>query len=151
MNQSLTAQHAALNSIGNEVDGVCIQELYFNFNKMLRATWRWIPVYSKQHNKAHAKQTWALTLVNRQMATSTWRRLNVKSIDMVGIAIKVDGQVIRIFNVYNDCEHSRSTQALDNYSSKNCPNVLYFLKNDIGMKDWDYLKFWFNYIKYFAS
>ena len=36
-------------------------------------------------------------------------------------------------------------------SSKTCPNISYFLKDDIGMKHGKYLESWLHHVKYYAS
>ncbi|KNZ80052.1 hypothetical protein J132_07932, partial [Termitomyces sp. J132] len=57
----------------------------------------------------------ALTLISRRIVTNRWKRMDVESTDVVGISIKIEEKTVRIFNIYNDREHSRSTRALDFY------------------------------------
>lgn len=115
LNKLLTAQHAVLFAIWGDIDVLCIQEPYFDFNKNSRATQLWRPVYPKGHDKRATGKTRAITLVSRQIATSTWRRIDVESTDVVGISIEMAERTVRIFNVYNDGNHSRSIRALDFY------------------------------------
>ncbi|KNZ75215.1 hypothetical protein J132_03936, partial [Termitomyces sp. J132] len=115
MNKLLMAQHTALCVLGDNIDIVCIQELYFDFNKKLRATQLWWPVYPKGHDEKDIDRTRALMLMSRRIVTNTWRRVDIKSTDMVGISIKMGERTVRVFNVYNNGEHSRSTHALNFY------------------------------------
>ncbi|KNZ77457.1 Putative 115 kDa protein in type-1 retrotransposable element R1DM [Termitomyces sp. J132] len=54
-------------------------------------------------------------MVNKNIATDRWKRLNIESLDVVGISIETEERTVRIFNIYNDCDHSRSVRALDFY------------------------------------
>ncbi|KAF5383105.1 hypothetical protein D9615_004831 [Tricholomella constricta] len=82
-----------------------------------RANQRWIPVYPKAHNPDHPEKTRALLLVNRNIATDTWTRLDVDSPDVAAIRIETERGSIRIFCIYNDCTHNRSMNAVRNYLS----------------------------------
>lgn len=88
MNKSLNAQHAALFALRGDIDVLCIQEPYFDFNKKSRATQLWRPVYPKGHDEKEVGKTRAITLVNRRIATSAWKRVDVESTDVVGISIE---------------------------------------------------------------
>ena len=115
VDKSLIAQHAVLNTVNPATDIICLQEPYFDFNKKSWATQVWRPVYPKLHDEDDAGQTRAVMLVNRRIATDSWRRLDVESRDVVGISMETADKTVCIFNIYNDGGHSRSMRALDFY------------------------------------
>ncbi|KNZ74446.1 hypothetical protein J132_06958, partial [Termitomyces sp. J132] len=115
LDKSLTAQHAMLNTLERGTDVVCLQEPYFDFNKKSRATQIWRPVYPKLHDEDNTDKTRVVMMVNKNIATDRWKRLNIESLDVVGISIETEERTVRIFNIYNDCDHSRSVRALDFY------------------------------------
>ncbi|KAF8076829.1 hypothetical protein FPV67DRAFT_1407513, partial [Lyophyllum atratum] len=108
LNKSLDAQLDMLNSLRDRHDIICIQEPHFDFNKQSRATQKWIPVYPKGHDPDHPERTRALILVNRNIATGSWTRLEVDSADVAAIRIQTAQCPVRIFCIYNACDHSRS-------------------------------------------
>ena len=54
-------------------------------------------------------------LINRDIPTDRWIRLNVNSVDVIAIKVEISKHMLRIFNVYNDYKHSRSLMALDHF------------------------------------
>lgn len=79
-----------LNSLNNDKDIICMQELYFDFNKQSRVTQKGLPVYPKGYNDQESGKTRAMLMVSRQITTNSWTRLEVNSIDVVGIHIKTE-------------------------------------------------------------
>ena len=52
-------------------------------------------------------------LVSKWLTMNKWTSLNMESANMVGISLETEEQIVQIFNIYNDCEHSIAIRALD--------------------------------------
>ena len=63
--------------------------------------------------------------VNRSLDTSMWTALDIpNNNDISAIQINNTSGVFSIFNIYNDCTHSRNKTALNNYITNNCNKIL---------------------------
>src|SRR5271155_3313845 len=123
--KSLIFQLATLHSIENKYDIICIQEPYFNFQTISRATSVWTSVYpSGFSNTADGPIPRALTLVHTRISTNSWVQIPVDSPDVVAIRIISKRGVLNIYNIYNDCTHSETIKILDKHmTSRNANQV----------------------------
>jgi ribonuclease HI len=80
--------------------------------KNSRAPNGWTPVYPPTHFKADQDRTRSLILVSPRLNTSNWMDLRVDSPDVTAIQMWGDFGTIQIFNIYNDCDHSRSIEVV---------------------------------------
>ena len=114
--KSLTVQLATLHNVEDKYDIICIQEPYFDFQHISRATSVWTSVYPTGFN--HDKQDptpRALTLVHTRLSTNCWTQIPVKSPDVVGIRLTSDKGTLNIYNIYNDCMHSNTIKILEKH------------------------------------
>src|ERR1700678_68322 len=116
--RSLDAQLALINSLENQYDIVCIQEPHFDFRNISRATRVWHTIYptALPNNEDRPR---ALMLIHEKISTNNWTQIQVDSHDVVAIRISNVTRSIDIYNVYNDCEHSLTIQALSNHLAIN--------------------------------
>lgn len=114
-NASNDTQLIMLNSL-NPIDWdiVALQEPYIDFNGVTRATHPWRVVYPSRHYR-FPKETRSVMLINKNLATNHWESLPLDTSDITAIRMSGDFGKIRIFNVYNDCTHSRTLTCLERY------------------------------------
>jgi hypothetical protein len=86
-------------------DLVMIQEAYIAFNGVSRATSPWRVIYPRRHF-IEPQKTCSIILVNKVLSTDHWEELPIDSSDISAMRITGPFGNLRIFNVYNDCEHS---------------------------------------------
>jgi ribonuclease HI len=111
--KSLTAQLATLHSVEDKYDIICIQEPYFDFQHISRATGVWTSVYPtgfKRGTDDAAPR--ALTLVHTRLSTNCWTQIPMDSLDVVAIRLLSDKGSLNLYNIYNDCTHSNTVRAL---------------------------------------
>src|SRR5271168_3202020 len=85
--KSLTVQLATLHSVEDKYDVICIQEPYFDFQSISRASSSvWTSVYpSSFSSTTDGPIPRALTLVHTRISTNSWVQLPVDSPDVVAI------------------------------------------------------------------
>jgi hypothetical protein len=102
-------QQDLINQLDPQLYDIClIQEPYIDFLKNTRAPSGWKVVYPPQHRTSDDR-TRSVTLVSPRLATSNWMDLRVDCPDVTAVQVWGPFGTVRIFNVYNDCEHSGST------------------------------------------
>ena len=114
--KSLTAQLATLHSTEDKYDLICIQEPYFDFQHLSRATGVWTAVYPTGFNRGTEDVTpRALTLVHTRLSTNCWTQIPVDSPDVVAIRLLSDKGSLNVYNIYNDCTHSNTVRVLEKH------------------------------------
>ena len=114
--KSLTVQLATLHSVENKYDIICIQEPYFDFQKISRATSVWTSVYPSGFRSIAEEPTpRALTLVHTRISTNSWVQIPVDSLDVVAIRLISEKGILNVYNIYNDCTHSETIKTLDKH------------------------------------
>src|SRR5271155_4343362 len=114
--KSLIVQLATLHSVENKYDIICIQEPYFNFQTISRATSVWTSVYpSGFSNTADGPIPRALTLVHTRISTNSWVQIPVDSPDVIAIRLISKRGELNVYNIYNDCTHSETIKILDKH------------------------------------
>ena len=96
-------------------DILAIQEPYINFLGLAQATPSWTVVYPHGHQDDPQK-TRATILINRTtLSSNAWTQIDIPSPDIVAIqSVSLQG-TLRLFNIYNDCNHDNSQLALQEY------------------------------------
>ena len=114
--KSLIVQLATLHSVEDKFDIICLQEPYFDFQHMSRATGIWTAVYPTAFKRKEQDPTpRALTLVHTRLSTNCWTQIPVDSPDVVGIRLTSDKGTLNIYNIYNDCTHSNTVKILEKH------------------------------------
>ena len=112
--KSLTIQLATVHSVEDKYDVMCIQEPYFDFQSLSRATGVWTSVYPSGFSRAtDGPHPRALTLIHTRISTNSWVQVPVNSLDIVAVQFTSDKGVLNVYNIYNDCSHSDTIRKLD--------------------------------------
>jgi hypothetical protein len=123
-NASNDAQLIMLNSLNpNDWDIIALQEPYIDFKGVTRTTPPWYVVYPSHHYTT-LQDTRSVMLINKKLSTNSWESLQLDSSDITAIPLSGDFGYIRLFNIYNDCNHSRTLQCLKRYLSTPPPPLL---------------------------
>ena len=119
LNKSLVAQQDLLNTISpDEYDLILLQEPYIDHNGKTRANHRWRVVYPSSFYTDQST-TRSVLLVNTSLDTNFWKQLDIQTNDITAIQMTGDFGSIAIFNIYNDCRHSRMLRMLEQYLAVN--------------------------------
>jgi endonuclease/exonuclease/phosphatase family metal-dependent hydrolase len=128
-----------LNSLNpNDWDIIALQEPYINFNGVTCATPPWRVAYPSRHY-SFPGETRLVMLLNKKLATNFWEALPTNSSDITAIRLLSDFGQVRIFNIYNDCTHSRTLECLEHYllTSPAVPVAEDILQHDIWVGDFN--------------
>lgn len=68
-------------------------------------------VYPYCHHNRN-KHTRSIMLISKQISTNTWTQIEVNSPDITVIHITMDKIMLRVFNIYNDGNHSNGLTEL---------------------------------------
>jgi endonuclease/exonuclease/phosphatase family metal-dependent hydrolase/predicted RNA-binding Zn-ribbon protein involved in translation (DUF1610 family) len=121
LNKSQTGQHDLISSgklMKTGADIAALQEPAINFLGKTIASRDWISLYPTTHEKEQ-KKTRAITLVSSRLPTESWEQLEYPSGDVVALKLKgIWGQLV-LFNIYNDCSHSRTITELAEFHRTN--------------------------------
>lgn len=113
LNKCRVGQLEFINGLADKHDVVCIQEPYFDYKGKSRATNRWISVYPVHEGEEKIR---SMILISTRLKTSSWKQIKIRSPDITAIEICTEeGKNLVIFNIYNDCTHSRSMETLERH------------------------------------
>lgn len=115
LNKSLDAQVDFVHSLGrNFYDIALLQEPHFDFRGVSRAGRNWVTVYPPTHRQDQ-RVTRSAVFVNTWLPSSMWRPIRIASPDVSAVEVYGPFGTIRIFNVYNDCNHNEALAVLRTY------------------------------------
>lgn len=120
-NKSNTAQSHIINLSPADWDIIAIQEPYIDFQNLSRTTTLWRIVYPYNHSTTATSRT--ILLISKSLSTDSWEAIPVSSPDITAVQISGEFGKLRLFNVYNACEHSKTLDKLDEYLSQANPNA----------------------------
>jgi Endonuclease-reverse transcriptase len=126
LNRSPNCQHGLISSgrlAKHNIDVIALQEPSINFLSKTIASRDWIPIYPSTHEKQPEK-TRSITLIRGDILTESWEQLEFPSGDVTALRIKEKWGTITIFNIYNDCKHSETINALTNYHRQHMRSIL---------------------------
>jgi hypothetical protein len=116
LNKLLIAQLDMLESIKKDYDIILIQEPHIDFRNLTRANSYYTVVYPPRHHDNHRNTpTRSIILVNRKLQSQAWSPIPIQSPDITAVQVTGEFGTIRIFNIYNDCEHNNSIMVLGDY------------------------------------
>src|SRR5271156_1498796 len=114
--KSLIVQLATLHSVEYKYDVICIQEPYFDFQSLSRATGVWTSVYPSNFNRAiDGPVPRSLTLIHTRISTNCWSQVPVDSLDVVAVQFTSTKGSLNIYNIYNDCSHSDTIRTMERH------------------------------------
>src|SRR5882762_6604980 len=117
-NASNVAQQHCLEMMRDQrADIALIQEPYIDFQGSSHANSSWHPIYPKGHQQQFNK-TRSLTLVSTHLHTNSWAPIDIDSPDVTAIHMHREYGIVEIFNIYNDCTHSNSLHAIEQYMTE---------------------------------
>jgi hypothetical protein len=116
-NKSPAAHQALLETAGKNFDFILIQEPYIDHLATTRANSYYTIIYPPRHRDDHPKKAYtrSVILVNKRINTNNWEALPIDCPDMTAIKLKMERGIIRIFNIYNDCDHNDTLETLKAY------------------------------------
>lgn len=116
LNRSLHAQLEMLSSLKpHKYDIALIQEPYTDFRGESRTNSRFTSVYPTPHVGPRKRETRSLVLVNTRIPSSSWSPIPFDSPDITAIELRGEFGIIRVINIYNDCEHNDALTVLVRY------------------------------------
>src|SRR6266536_3526428 len=108
-------QQHLINQLDPKLYDIClVQEPYIDFLKNTRAPGGWRVIYPPKHLTSEDR-TRSVIFISPRLATSNWMDLRIDSPDITAVQIWGPFGTVRIFNIYNDCEHSRSIETLEKW------------------------------------
>jgi hypothetical protein len=116
LNKSEKAHLDIINErVSQNYDIMLIQEPYTTKFNAIRTPANFRPVIPRNREEVNVKIR-SVIWVNKQLETKDWKILDVQGTkDITAVQLKGAYGKITIFNVYNDCTHSRNERALNNY------------------------------------
>lgn len=118
LNTSPFAQHDLLNSAKpTDWDVLAIQEpaISSNLKLAIGITSYWYPVYPTNHLRDNQPRSRSLLLISKKLSTNGWKEVAFKSADVTAIELTTHTQKIQIINVYNDGNHDKTIELLDDH------------------------------------
>ena len=125
LNKSQIAHLDLINyELSNKYELILVQEPHItSFNKF-RTPPNFRPVFPISRDTKDDPIR-SIIWVNRSLDTSMWTALDIPdNNDISAIQINNTSRLFSIFNIYNDCTHSRNKTALNNYITNNCNKIL---------------------------
>ena len=126
LNKSPNCQHGLLSSgrlAKHNIDIIALQEPAINFLNKTIAARDWVPLYPSTHEKQPEK-TRSITLIRGDLLTENWEQLDFPSGDVTALRIKEKWGTLTLFNIYNDCEHDDTLEALTSYHRQHLHDIL---------------------------
>ena len=123
LNKSLAAQQDLINNLRPEnYEIVLIQEPYIDHNRKTRASSHWRVVYPSTYY-TNLSGFRSVILINAKLNTNSWKQIEVKSSDITAIQLTGTFGQVSIFNIYNDCKHSRNIRVLEQFLFANIQQI----------------------------
>ncbi|KIN94669.1 hypothetical protein M404DRAFT_83027, partial [Pisolithus tinctorius Marx 270] len=123
LNTSHTALHSLINSeIAKDWDIITLQEPPIDQIGNIRANTHWKVVYPSTKLTQNSRPR-AVTLINAMISTNTWEQIDFPSPDVVVTRIRTSKGIYTLFNVYNDCTHDRTVEAMGSFLADNIRNI----------------------------
>ncbi|KAJ3899177.1 hypothetical protein F5879DRAFT_811359 [Lentinula edodes] len=113
-NKSDDCMHDFLHNDKGKADIIAVQEPYIDWKGATRALSHLHTIYPTGHLENFTEMlTWSLISINSSILTEDWARLDIESGDVTAVQITGPFGMLRIFNIYNDCNHNRALQAVE--------------------------------------
>ena len=105
---------------------ILIQEPYTAAFNVIRTPMNFRPVFPAHRlQNQNQDQICSVIWVNRKLDTENWKALNIPGTnDITTIQLKGPYGFISIFNIYNDCTHSRNEHILQKYIQDHSNSIL---------------------------
>ena len=122
INKSRAAQEDLINlDMYKQYNLLFLQEPYINGYRNTKAMEDWRVIYPS-HHLSHHSPVCSIILVSVNLDTNNWAQLSVPgSNNLTGIQFKAGMTLLKIFNIYNDCHHDTTMEALSMYLKAHPP------------------------------
>ena len=116
LNKSEKAHLDLINKrVSSNYNLMLIQELHTTKFNAIRTPSNFCPIFPKNRFQDDT-QIRSVIWVNKQLETKDWKIIDIKDTNNItAIQLKGNYGKITIFNIYNDCTHSRNETTLRNY------------------------------------
>jgi len=94
-----------------------LQEPHIDFLGRTRANPHWTVIYPKQHLEK-LNNTRSIILINRNINSNNWMEIPFTTPDVTGVRLHGEFRTICIINIYNNCQHNESLEAVKEYMRK---------------------------------
>ena len=110
--------------VSRNYDIILIQEPYTTSFNAIRTPANFRPVTPRNRNQVDT-QVRSVIWVNKQLETKNWKIVDVQDTnDITAIQLSGDYGKVTVFNIYNDCTHSRNKTILQNYLTSHRNSVV---------------------------
>ena len=112
-------EHMLKNLNPNEYDLACIQEPFLNPVGLANASnlrSYWDVIYPSNHN-ANPERTQSILLVNKKLSKNIWHIVPLNTPNVTAIELHGNFGKVRIYNIYNACDHADTLQFLEQHMS----------------------------------
>jgi ribonuclease HI/endonuclease/exonuclease/phosphatase family metal-dependent hydrolase len=125
LNKSEKAHLDIINEeISKNFDIILIQEPFTTVFNAIRTPANFRPVFPA-HRFGNQDQVRSVVWVNKKLDTKHWTELAIPGTnDITAIQLQGPYGTLSIFNIYNDCTHSRNEAALQEYIQNNANSIL---------------------------
>lgn len=114
LNNSLIAQHSLLNGpIAHKWNIIALQEPHINSMKNTISSPFFHTIYLSTRLSSPESKSQAVMLVSKSLDTDSWQQIPFPSPDIVIIQLRGTFSHCTIFNIYNDCVHTKTQDMLD--------------------------------------
>ena len=125
LNKSLTSQLHLLHSARpSDWDIVLIQEPWLSSTSNTRSSHHWNVLYPNASRVDGSRPSRSLIFVNTNIPSDSYTQIKFTSTDVTGLQIKVNDQTFMIINIYNDCGHNDSIDAVSEFLESTFPDEL---------------------------
>ena len=114
-----------------EIDIVALQEPYMSHEGNTIAVRHWTVIYPTTH-ASKAEKTRSVMLIRNDMPSDAWEQIDFESGDVTAIRIHGHWGKLVIFNIYNDCDHNHTLQALTSFHERH-RELIYGKENSPSM------------------
>jgi len=105
-------------------DIILIQELHTTVFNYIRTPTNFRPVYPENRGRDGSKVRSAIW-VNKKLETKHWKIIDIPDTnDITAIQMKGEYGKLTIFNIYNDCTHSRNEDKLKSFIRKHANKII---------------------------
>ena len=120
LNKSEKAHLDIINErLSRDYDIILIQEPYATQFNAIRTPANFRPVFPKDRRTLELPIR-SVIWVNKQLETKNWKEIDINNTnDITAIQLKGEYGKITIFNIYNDCTHSRNEAILSSFLNRN--------------------------------
>ena len=122
LNKSLTAQLHLLNTAKpNNWDIIILQEPWVGHLGTRNSPY-WRVLYPNSYFTDKSNSPRSIIFVNSNIPTNCYEQLHFDSPDVTGLQIKQNRHKVIVINIYNDCNHNKSLDAVSDFLLLRFPN-----------------------------